>query len=101
MFIHTRRPRVISKQSAETRSYNDPRHESFGALRVLNEDRVAARTGFGTHSHQHYEIFSYVIDGQLEQYVSPACRRRDTSLISRAAKTPWATPRSSPVGHSR
>jgi len=48
-------------------SYQDPRHGSFSSLRVLNEDRVAAHTGFGTHSHQHYEIFSYVIGGQLEQ----------------------------------
>lgn len=48
-------------------SYRDPRNESFSSLRVLNEDRVAAHTGFGTHSHQHYEIFSYVIDGKLEQ----------------------------------
>ncbi|KAF8211062.1 RmlC-like cupin domain-containing protein [Mycena galopus ATCC 62051] len=41
-------------------------HSQFGALRVINEDRVAPRTGFGTHSHREFEIFSYVVAGQLE-----------------------------------
>ncbi|KAF8993451.1 RmlC-like cupin domain-containing protein [Cyathus striatus] len=35
-------------------------------LRVLNEDRVDAYTGFDTHSHQEFEIFSYVVEGELE-----------------------------------
>ncbi|KAF7317602.1 hypothetical protein MKEN_00847400 [Mycena kentingensis (nom. inval.)] len=47
-------------------SYYDPSHAQFGALRVINEDRVAPRTGFGTHSHREFEIFSYVVAGQLE-----------------------------------
>ena len=50
--------------------YQDGQHESFGPLRVINEDRVAARTGFGTHSHREFEIFSYVVAGELEQFVS-------------------------------
>ncbi|KAF7309380.1 hypothetical protein MIND_00308800 [Mycena indigotica] len=47
-------------------SYHHRDHEQFGALRVINEDRVAPRTGFGTHSHREFEIFSYVVAGQLE-----------------------------------
>ncbi|KAF7371135.1 RmlC-like cupin [Mycena sanguinolenta] len=47
-------------------SYQDNKHSQFGALRVINEDRVAPRTGFGTHSHREFEIFSYVVAGQLE-----------------------------------
>ncbi|KIY60791.1 pirin domain-protein domain-containing protein-containing protein [Cylindrobasidium torrendii FP15055 ss-10] len=46
--------------------YQDPTHEKFGALRVMNEDRVAPKTGFGTHSHREFEIFSYVVSGELE-----------------------------------
>lgn len=47
-------------------SYYDPRHESFGPLRVINEDRVKAGTGFGTHSHSEFLIFSYIVNGTLE-----------------------------------
>lgn len=47
-------------------SYFDPRHESWGPLRVINEDRVKAGTGFGTHSHAEFLIFSYIVNGTLE-----------------------------------
>jgi redox-sensitive bicupin YhaK (pirin superfamily) len=48
--------------------YQDRQNELFGSLRVINEDRVAPRTGFGTHSHREFEIFSYIVAGELEQY---------------------------------
>ena len=47
-------------------NYHNPERMHFGVLRVLNDDRVAAGNGFGTHPHDNMEIISIPLEGDLE-----------------------------------
>lgn len=55
-----------SKHSFSFGSFYDPGKIQFGALRVLNDDRVAPGKGFGTHPHRDMEIISIPLAGALE-----------------------------------
>lgn len=45
--------------------YYDPDNESFGSLRVLNDDEIDPHSGFDTHPHRDMEIITYAIKGEL------------------------------------
>jgi quercetin 2,3-dioxygenase len=47
-------------------NYHNPDRMHFGAIRVLNDDTVAAGMGFGTHPHSNMEIISIPLEGDLE-----------------------------------
>src|SRR3974390_137772 len=46
-------------------NYYDPKNMGFRDLRVINEDFISPRQGFGSHPHNDMEIITYIVDGEL------------------------------------
>jgi quercetin 2,3-dioxygenase len=46
--------------------YHDPKWMGYRSLRVINDDLVLPRGGFGLHPHRDMEIITYILSGALE-----------------------------------
>ncbi|MBN45195.1 MULTISPECIES: pirin family protein [unclassified Methylophaga] len=63
---HTKISWLDSHHTFSFGGFHDSNNMGFGALRVINDDRVAPGGGFGQHSHRDMEIITYVLEGALE-----------------------------------
>lgn len=56
---------LLANFSFSFAGYFNPEKINFGALRVLNDDTIAAGMGFGTHPHDNMEIITIPLKGAL------------------------------------
>ena len=63
--FHSQLDWLDSWHSFSFSSHYDPAWMGYGPLRVINDDVIAAGTGFGMHPHRDMEIITVMVEGQL------------------------------------
>ena len=64
-------------------NYYNPEKMGFGALRVLNDDIIAPKTGFDTHPHKNMEIVTIPV---ITSYSIHYTKLYDLFLINKSIK---------------
>lgn len=62
---HVKMGWLDTKHSFSFGNWYNPKYMGVSALRVINDDRIAAHNGFGTHPHDNMEILTCVLSGTI------------------------------------
>ena len=62
---HVKAGWLDTRHSFSFGQWHDPKYMGVSALRVINDDRIAAHNGFGTHAHDNMEILTCVLSGTI------------------------------------
>ncbi|MCG2609120.1 pirin family protein [Acinetobacter sp. SM34] len=62
---HVKMGWLESKHSFSFGNWYNPQYMGVSALRVINDDLIAAHNGFGTHPHDNMEILTCVLEGTI------------------------------------
>ncbi len=73
---HVKMGWLDTKHSFSFGNWYNPKYMGVSALRVINDDRIAAHNGFGTHPHDNMEILTCVLSGTISHRDSMGNERR-------------------------
>ena len=76
---HVKMGWLDTKHSFSFGNWYNPKYMGVSALRVINDDRIAAHNGFGTHPHDNMEILTCVLSGTISHRDSMGNERHITA----------------------